>query len=174
MFTFTLDVFTIPPFGRVYKRRNNQLRNFSMQGGTHIIASHQHPFHQRSFADTQGQPPISASNGWAGGTNGGVMNSNEGAPLGTFINGLLPETSATWLSIIRQPGTPSYGMMGAVMRSLTGGWGRHATTPFEVFITVFCHYMIKVISGMGWTALTRTVFSACNKSMISSDDKRTC
>lgn len=36
-------------------------------------------------------------------------------------------------------------MTGLAVRSLAVGG--HATTPFEVFITVFCHYMIKVIVG---------------------------
>ncbi|KAL7386895.1 hypothetical protein ABVT39_015277, partial [Epinephelus coioides] len=75
----------------------------------------------------------------------GMMNSNQGGSSGTVINGLLPETSATWLSIIGRPEKPSDGMMVSTMRSLAGGG--HATTPFEVFITVFCHYMIKVIAG---------------------------
>lgn len=63
---------------------------------------------------------------------------------GTVINGVLPETSATQLSIIRQAEKPSEGKMVSVMRSLADGGH---PTPFEVFITVFCHYMIKVIAG---------------------------
>lgn len=67
-----------------------------------------------------------------------------GGSSGTVINGLLPETSAVRLSIIGRPEKPSEGMMVSAVRSLAVGG--HAT-PFEVFITIFCHYMIKVIAG---------------------------
>lgn len=134
-------------FGRVYKCRNNQPRILSMQRGSHIIASHQHPFHQHLVADTQGQPAISASNGWAGGTSGGVTNSNQGAPLGLLSMGYFLKHLP--------PGYPSSGNQESRrVEWWVQSWGLwqeggHATTPFEVFITLFCHYMIKVITGDG-------------------------
>lgn len=75
---------------------------------------------------------------------GGDDELQSGGSSGTVINGLLPETSATRLSIIGRPEKPSEGMIVSGTRSLAEGGH---TTPFEVFITVFCHYMIKVIAG---------------------------
>lgn len=91
------------------------------------------------------QPSISESDGWAGGAGGRDDEPQSGGSCGTVINGLLPETSAPRLSIIRQAEKPSEGMMASAARALAEGG--HATTPFEVFITAFCHYMIKVIVG---------------------------
>lgn len=112
---------------------------------TEISACHQHLFHQHLVADTQGQLPISACDRWTGGTGGRGDELQSGVSSGTVINGLLPETSATQLSIIGRAQKLSEGMMGSAVRSWAGG-GHHAA-PSEVFITVFCHYMIKVIVG---------------------------
>lgn len=76
-----------------------------------------------------------------------------GGSSGTVINGLLPETSAARLSIIGRPEEPSEGLMVSAVRSLAEGG--HATTPFEVFITVFCHYTIKAIAGTGRRAFDK-------------------
>lgn len=63
---------------------------------------------------------------------------------GTVINGVLPETSATWLSIIRWPEKLQWGNDGLSCEACVAV-GRSA--PFEFFITVLCHYMIKMIVG---------------------------
>lgn len=65
---------------------------------------------------------------------------------GTVINGVLPETSATWLSIIRWPEELRWGNAGLSCVARAAGGRR---TPFEFFITVFCHYMIKNDSAAG-------------------------
>ncbi|CAJ1073020.1 hypothetical protein NQZ68_034282 [Xyrichtys novacula] len=167
-FPMTRLVYLSVFFSRIQKCPESvHLRAVRKSQSTQISASHQHLFHQHSAADTQVQPSISESDGWAGGAGGRDDEPQSGGSAGTVINGLLPETSAPRLSIIRQPEEPSQPMTVSAARSLAGGG--HATTPFEVFITAFCHYMIKVIVGR---TLTRTVFPGCNKSAISSDDKR--
>ena len=73
------------------------------------------------------------------------MNSNQGAPLGLLSMGhFLKHLPPGHPSSDNQEKPPDE-MMVSVMRSLAEGG--HATTPFEVFITVFCHYMIKEIAG---------------------------
>lgn len=106
----------------------------------------------------------------AGGAGGGDAKLQSGGSSGTVINGLLPETSAARLSIIGRAEKLSEGMPFRDVRS--PAVGGHATTPFEVFITVFLSLHDQSDSRTGCCALTRTVFSACNKSMISTDDKR--
>lgn len=89
-----------------------------------ISASHQQLLHQHLVADTQGQLPISASDGWAGGTGRRDDELQSEASSGTVINGVLPETSAAPLSIIGRAEKPSEGMTVSVVRSLAVG-GRH-------------------------------------------------
>lgn len=91
-----------------------------------ISASHQQLLHQHLVADTQGQLPISASDGWAGGAGRRDDELQSEASSGTVINGVLPETSASPLSIIGRAEKPSEGMTVSVVRSLTvGGFHRH-------------------------------------------------
>lgn len=71
----------------------------------------------------------------AGGAGGGDAELQSGGSAGTVINGPLPETSAARLSIIGRAEKPSEGVQFRDVRSLAVGG--HATTPFEVFITVF-------------------------------------
>lgn len=89
-----------------------------------ISASHQQLLHQHLVADTQGQLPISASDGWAGGAGRRDDELQSEASSGTVINGVLPETSAAPLSIIGRAEKPSEGMTVSVVRSLAVG-GRH-------------------------------------------------
>ncbi len=132
---------------------------------TQISASHQHLFHQHLVADTRGQLPISASDGWAGDAGGGVMNFTREAPLGLLSTGHFLKHLP--------PGYPSSeGMTVSAVRSLADR--RTPDNTFWGFHHRFLSLHDQSDSRTGWCALTRTVVSACNKSVISCDDKRTC
>lgn len=73
------------------------------------------------------------------------MNSNQGSPLGLLSMGYFLKHLPPGYPSSDDQEKPSEGMMGSAVRSMARGG--HATTPYEVFITVFCHYMIKVIVG---------------------------
>lgn len=106
-----------------------------------INGSHQHLFYPHLAGDIQGQLQVVMDE--AAGLRGGGDELQSGGSSGTVINGILPETSAARLSIIGQLQNP---LEGITVRSLAGGGP--VTTPSEVFIAAFCHYMMKVIADM--------------------------
>ncbi|KAI9522610.1 hypothetical protein NQZ68_034282 [Dissostichus eleginoides] len=78
--------------------------------------------------------------GLVGGTDGGDVELQSGAPLGLL-------SMAYFLKHL----PPGYQSSSDHRSRQMDRWslprGLRRTTPFEVFITVFCHYMIKVIAG---------------------------
>ena len=122
--------------------------------------------------DTQGQLPIPASDGWGWWS--------RGRGCWTPIRGLrwdCYQWATSWnicRSVIHHRTSREAVGGSAVPRREVSGSGRTCDNTFWGFHhRFFLSLHDQSDSRTGCCALTRTVFSACNKSMISTDDKRT-
>lgn len=106
----------------------------------HLISTHSI---NTLVADTQGQPLISASDEWAGGTEGGGWTPIKGLLWDCYQWGTSGNIChmAIYHQMTREAAVGNDGLSCEACVAV----GRSA--PFEFFITVLCHYMIKMIVG---------------------------